>query len=309
MRAVVQTSASRLLPDRIEAITRPPSRGARRVAQGLRPINDADLIHGLDVDLPLWSSSPTVSTVHDLSVFDVPLAFSRYRAAGERLVVRRSIARADALIAVSAFTAERIEHHFGRTATVIPLAAPAIVDPFRPADVDRVRARHALPDRFVLQLATIEPRKDVAMLAEACAANDVPLVLAGADPDGRAPTGAKHLGYVATDDLQPLLAAADVVAYISHYEGFGLPPLEAMARGRPVVASAVGGLPDVAADGAELVRPGDVDQLAKVIGELWHDDDRRRELGERGRIAAGRLSWSATAAATLDVYRTLGLSV
>ena len=285
------------------------SKGAVRVAQGLWPIGGTDLVHGLDIDLPLRSSGPTVATVHDLAVFDVPWAFSRYRATGERQVVARSVARADALIAVSNFSAERIEHHFGRSATVTPLAPPGDVVPHCPEAVAVVRQQYDLPPRFVLQLASIEPRKDVDLLADVCRAHGMPLILAGANHQRRSWAGARHLGYVPEEHLAPLLDAADIIAYLSHYEGFGLPPLEAMVRGRPVVANAVGALPDVAADGARLVAPGDRDRLADALNELWSDHEARRELGRRGRRAVGDLSWSATAAATLEVYRGLGVPV
>lgn len=278
------------------------------MAHGLWPIGGADLVHSLDVDLPLRSSGATVATVHDLAVFDVPWAFSRYRATGERQIVARSIARADALIAVSNFTAERIEHHFGRTATVTTLAPPAAIVPHRPDAVDEVRRHYDLPPRFVLQVASVEPRKDVDLLAAACAEIDIPLILVGANHANRSWPGARHLGYVAAEHLAPLLDAAHLVAYLSHYEGFGLPPLEAMVRGRPVVASAVGALPDVAADGAWLVPPGDRGRLLIALRTLWRDDERRRELAERGRRVANALSWHSTASTTIDVYRRLGVT-
>ncbi len=309
LRAVVQDHAAALLPRGVEPLRRPISDGARRVLQAMRPIGSADLIHGLDVDLPVRSACPTVTTVHDLSVFDTPWAFSRYRATGERLIVGRSIRAADAVIAVSAFTAERIDHHFGRTATVIPLAPPATMAPFDPDRVVEVRRRYDLPPRFVLQVSSIEPRKDVALLADACAELSVPLVLIGGlHGRSKVPDGARHLGYVDRCDIDPLLDAADIVAYISRYEGFGLPPLEAMARARPVVASRVGALPEVADGGAELVAVDDRAELVATIEKLWLDPDRRAQLGDDGRRKAAELSWEATADATLDVYRTLGVT-
>lgn len=305
----MQDRSADLLPERVAAIPRPASSGARRALQGLRSVPDVDLVHGLDVDLPLRSSCPTVATVHDLSVFDVPWAFSRYRAEGERRIVAAAIGRADALIAVSAFTAARIEHHFGRSSCVIPLAPRPDPAPTTPAAVEDVRRRYGLPDRFVLQVASVEPRKDVDLLASACAAVGVPLVLAGSVDRRSVPAGATHLGYVPSADIDPLLDAADIVAYISRYEGFGLPPLDAMSRGRPVVASAVGALPEVASGGAELVAPGDEAALRCALRELLADDDRRADLAARAVTTAGRLSWRATASATLDVYRGLEVAV
>lgn len=298
-----------MLPPTVDAIARPVSSGARRVLQGLRPIRGVDLIHGLDVDLPVSASCPTVSTVHDLAVFDAPWAFSRYRAEGERRIVARSLKQADEIIAVSSFTAERVQHHFGRTANVIPLAPRSQARQSDPERVAEVRARYDLPERFVFQLASIEPRKDVQLLAAACEELNVPLVLAGGhDQRAKIPTSASHLGYVSAADVDPLIDAADIVAYISRYEGFGLPPIEAMARGRVVVASAVGALPEVAAKGAALVTVGDFAGLVDTLGGLWNDGGRRSELQLRAIEIANRLSWQATAEATLAVYRGLGVA-
>lgn len=102
---------------------------------------------------------------------------------------------------------------------------------------------------------------------------------------------------------------ATVVAYVSRYEGFGLPPLEAMARSRPVVATAVGALPDLVGQGALLVPVGDQGALERALRLLWEDDEANRVLARAGRQVADGLSWSATAASTLDIYRRLGVAV
>jgi glycosyltransferase involved in cell wall biosynthesis len=287
---------------------RPVVDGPRRALLGLMPVRDADLVHGLDVDLPLRPSGPTVSTVHDTAVFDTPWAFGGVRARGERVLLRQALHRADAVIAVSAFTAQRVEELFGRCATVVPLAPAPRFRP--PADEDRarVRARHGLPDRFVLHVGTIEPRKDVPMLAAAARVSGVPLVLAGALARGQAvPPGALHLGYVDAQDLPALYASATAVAYPSRYEGFGLPPLEALACGAAVVASRVGALPETLGEAAVLVEPRDEAALTAALRDVLADEDRRRAMREEGLRRARALTWQDTARATLEVYRRLGV--
>ncbi|MEO6121607.1 MAG: glycosyltransferase family 1 protein [Acidimicrobiales bacterium] len=306
--AAVQADAAGLLPHGVRPLVRPVCAGARRAACGLRALGPAELVHGLDVDLPLRPGAPTVTTVHDMSVFDVPWAHSRWRGVGERFLIRKALARADAIVAVSSFTAERIRHHLRRDATVAPLAPSPDLRPPSPEVVASVRQAYDLPERFVLQVGTVEPRKDVAGLAAACRTADVPLVLAGAAPMG-VPSGVRWLGYVDRSNLAGLYGAATVVAYWSRYEGFGLPPLEAMACGATVVASRVGALADVLGDGGVLLRPGDIGALAATLSRLLVDRQERCALATEARRQAGRYSWAATAMTTVEVYRSLGVAV
>jgi len=304
--AAVQAPAASELSPAVTPIIRPEASGARRALSGMRSLGRADLVHGLDVDLPLRPRAPTVATVHDLSVFDVPWAFSRWRARNEQLLVSTSIRRADVLITMSAFTAERVRVRFGREASVVPLAPAPDMRPPSAGEVARVRSLYGLPERFVLQVGTLEPRKDVAGLAAACRQAGVPLVLAGGTARGGAvPAGARALGYVPREALAALYGAATVVAYCSRYEGFGLPPLEAMACGAAVVATRVASLSDVLGNGACLVPPGAVAELAAVLRRLVADDAERQELSRAGTERAGRLTWAATATATAAVYGTL----
>jgi len=170
-----------------------------------------------------------------------------------------------------------------------------------------VRLRYDLPSRFVLCVATIEPRKDVATLATACRDVGVPLVIAGAART-TAPTGAHLLGYVPRSHLPALYGAATVVAYPSIYEGFGLPPVEAMACGAPVVAFRIPPLEESLGDAAVLTPPGDAVELATALRDLLADDEGRRQLAHAGLVRAGALSWSATASATAAAYRHLGVA-
>jgi glycosyltransferase involved in cell wall biosynthesis len=306
--AVVQANAVSELPVGVRAETRPPSVGVRRMVENVRSVGDAMLVHGLDVELPLRPNAPTVTTVHDLSLFDQPAAFTLGKRLGKPWSLRRAIKAADAVISVSAFTAERVRARFGRDSVVVhEAAAPGFAPPQAEA-VERVREQFALPPTFVLHVGNLEPRKDVPTLAEACRIADVPLVLAGgAVTTIEAPAGAQLLGHVAHDDLPALYAAATVVAYVSKYEGFALPPVEAMASGATVVATRVGALPDVARDGIEFVPIGDATRQAAVLRELFSDEARRSERRVAAAREAAALTWDAAARETVAVYRSLGV--
>jgi glycosyltransferase involved in cell wall biosynthesis len=307
--AVVQRRARGELPDSVTARVRPDCEGVRRTVESLRSTGPADLVHALDVDLPLRPGAASVATVHDLSLFDEPSAFGWARRVGKQVTTRRSIRRADAVIAVSAFTAERVKARFGRDAQVV-LEAPA--PEFAPPPdgaVAAVRTRFSLPERFVLHVGNLEPRKDVPTLARAAAAAGLQLVLAGAHiVTVDAPAGAQLLGQVDPEHLPALYAAATVVAYVSRYEGFGLPPVEAMACGATVMATRCGALPEVAGDGIEFVPVGDFEAQAIALRDLANDPARRTERSRAGLAAASRLSWNATARGTVDVYRSLGVA-
>ncbi|HLI24674.1 MAG TPA: glycosyltransferase, partial [Acidimicrobiales bacterium] len=176
-------------------------------------------------------------------------------------------------------------------------------------EVRRVRDRYRLPGRFVLHVGNIEPRKDVATVASACRESGVPLVLAGAATGAPAPLGGGTLplGRVPASDLGPLYGAATVFAYVSLYEGFGLPPLEAMACGAPVVASDIPALKEVLGDAAVYVPPRRPSLLASAISDLLADGDRRQELGSRGLSHAAGRTWHDVARETVAVYRSLGV--
>jgi glycosyltransferase involved in cell wall biosynthesis len=251
-----------------------------------------------------------VATVHDMAIFDAPWAFPRYRVVGERILVRAALRRADAVVAVSAFTAERVRALAGRHAVVVHEAPGPEMVPVGSDEVDRVRRIYGLPERFVLHVGNIEPRKDLATLADACSRLGVPLVVTGHGLwSNRAPESVSEIGHVPTGDLPALYGAATVVGYASRYEGFGLPPVEAMACGAAVVSTPVPAVAEVVGDGAATFTPGDVDGLVGTLRLLLDDEERRLELAERGRQAVAALTWDRTAQGTAEVYRSLGLAV
>jgi glycosyltransferase involved in cell wall biosynthesis len=175
--------------------------------------------------------------------------------------------------------------------------------------------------RYVLALGTIEPRKNLPALVRAfgpVAATDPEVRLVVAGPDGwdrdaftAAVAGSAQrdrivrLGYVDPAARRDLLAGATVFAYPSRYEGFGLPPLEAMAVGVPVVAGRAGALPEVLGDAARFVDPADEQELAAALGGLLDDATARDRLVARGRERARRYDWSTTAAAVVELYRSV----
>jgi glycosyltransferase involved in cell wall biosynthesis len=308
--AAVQPSGLSELPAGIIPMVKGESHGVKRAFVSAAGFGPADLIHGLDVDLPWRRPGPMVSTVHDMAIFDTPWAFPRHRVAGERVLLRHSLRRADAIIADSSFTAARIKAVLGLDASVVHLAPNPQMSPPPADDVERVRSLYALPHRFVLHVGNIEPRKDIGTLAEACRRVSIPLVLTGHSIWGhQPPEGSTEIGHVPLTDLPALYGAATLVAYASRYEGFGLPPVEAMACGAPVVSTPVPAVVEIVGDGAETFRPGDVDALTETLRTLVPDESRRSELALRGRKLVGSLSWTRTADATADVYRSLGLGI
>ena len=203
--ATVQKDSVGELPERIAPIAVPVSGGMKRALLGLRPVKEASIFHSLDVDLPFAQRGVLVSTVHDMSVFDTPWAMSAVRARGEQALLRRSLKTADELIAVSEFTAERIHALTGRSAHVVPLAPASWARVPSDDEVEKVRSKYGLPDRFAFQLGTVEPRKRPDIAANAAELIGIPMVLAGAgsdNPDLGFP--ALGLGYVDREDIPAL---------------------------------------------------------------------------------------------------------
>jgi alpha-1,3-rhamnosyl/mannosyltransferase len=284
-------------------------------------IGPFDVFHATNYVLrhPIRKARRVVS-IHDLTVLLSPdwHPVSRLREMHAGLLASARVA--DRIIAVSENTKTDIVEHLGVDAARVAVVPLAVGPPFGllPArDIDAALAPLGLVrDGYLLFLGTIEPRKNLGRLLDAVSTlkPDVgPLVIAGADGwgnDGLRPRivalaasgRVRALGYVPEPLRSPLIGGARAFVYPSLYEGFGLPPLEAMACGTPVITSNVSALPEVIGDAGILVDPRDVDGLADAIRRLWDDEGLRTDLQARGPARARAFTWEATARGTLDVY-------
>ena len=288
-----------------------------RVVRGLR----VAVHHAPHYTMPLALGLPAVVTIHDLSFFTHPEWHHRTKVAFFRSAIRTSALRAAALIAVSETTASLL-HELARPRAPVHVI-PHGVDHgrFQPedrGDDEAARARAGVRRPYVAFVGTLEPRKDVPTLVRAFdrmagARPDLTLVLAGGrgwgvDAVEQAVADAAHrdrirlLGYVDEKDMPALLRGAAAVAYPSLEEGFGLPALEALACGAPVVTTSGTVMEEVAAGAAFLAPPGDVDGLAAALEAALKGSEERRALGLE---VAARHSWEASAEAHAVVYRSV----
>jgi len=273
--------------------------------------------------LPLRTTIPGVVTVHDL-------AFLRYDNVHPHLnrwyltwITRASVRRAKCVIAVSESTKKELEQLLGVPTDKIRVIHNGVSRHFRkvpPTEAAQVRERYRLPDNYILYVGNIEPRKNLPVLLKAFdqikEKSFVPhqLVILGqrawmygaVDSTWQALKAKDHVvftGYVPAEDLPAIYSLADVFVYPSLYEGFGLPVLEAMACGTPVITSNTSSLPEVAGDAAELVDPRSVDALSRALCRLIHDHNYRQQLVRKGLERAAMFSWERTAVATLELLR------
>ena len=245
------------------------------------------------------SSVPLVVTFHDLAVLRHPETFNRWTRTYSRRLLPRVVRAATRVIAVSEFTKRELQELLDVPDEKLRVIPNAVGRPFS-ADGE------AAAGDYVLAVSTLEPRKNLPRLVEGyrrADLNGLPLLVAGAAGWGSVRfegDGVRWLGEVQDEALARLYRGARAVAYVSLYEGFGLPVLEAMACGAPVVAGQNGALPEVAGGAAVLVDPLDPDAIAAGLNEAI---ERRDELRPLGLARARAFDWGKVARKTVAVYR------
>ncbi|MFN3332479.1 MAG: glycosyltransferase family 4 protein [Caldilinea sp.] len=283
-----------------------------------------DLLHSTDFIPPLYTTIRSVITVHDLAFLHYP-HFLTTESAAYYGQIDKAVVKAAHIIVPSEYTRQDLIAQLGAPAdkvTVIHEAANPIFRPLPYAETLRaVQERYGLSERFILCVGTIEPRKNISGLLKAFAhlrnkytPGDVMLAIAGGKgwlyeetlelvKSLNLEAHVRFLGRVPDEDLHRLYVAARCHIHPAHYEGFGLPPLEAMACGTPTIVSNVSSLPEVVGDAALLVNPLDIEEIAVAMQRLLTDDDLHVELSEKGLQRAHTFSWARAARRTLDVYR------
>jgi anaerobic magnesium-protoporphyrin IX monomethyl ester cyclase len=324
-RAIDTTSP---LPPRVRIAT--PSRRVPRMVwmqtlavTALREV-EADVAHFTNGMVPLLSPVPTVVTIHDMSLRLYPRYHPARRVLLNRPLVDLAARRADAIITVSESAKRDIVSFYrldpARVHVVYEAAAPSFKRVEDAAELDRVRRRYRLDERIILYVGTIEPRKNLPVLIDAFAARrrsgalKHQLVCVG--PYGWLSRGLEEriarsnvahainfTGYVPFEDLPALYTLAEMFVYPSMYEGFGLPVIEAMACGAPVVTGRTAALSEVGGGAIEQVDEIEPDRLGQALVSLAASRDRREELSAAGLARSATFSWERAARESLDIYR------
>jgi glycosyltransferase involved in cell wall biosynthesis len=281
------------------------------------------LFHGTNYDVPLWGGAAKVLTVHDLSQFVHPETHERRGVLRARRRLPLMARAADAVLVPTEAMRREVGEYLKAAAGKVYVVHEAARACFKPmearAAVDALRG-FGVGGEFLLAVGTIEPRKNLATLVRAFEEvlrerpdTSLRLVIAGGrgwlsgplfESIERSPVRGRVVltGYVSDKQLRALYSACRAFVYPSFYEGFGLPPLEAMSCGAPVIAGRTPATEEVTGGAARLFDPHDHAALARTLLEILDHDDVRRALAEAGLARAAHFSWERAARATLDVY-------
>jgi glycosyltransferase involved in cell wall biosynthesis len=283
-----------------------------------------DVLH-VQYTAPPFAPCPIVATIHDLAFEHLPETFNRRSWMQLRLTVRSTARRAAQIITISEYSRQDIIKTYGVTpelVSVTPVAAAANLKRVTgEIELQKIRETYGIERDYILSLCSIQPRKNLVRLIEAYSLlhqshpeGKLPqLVLAGkrgwldneimrAAHSGDVGADIRFTGYIADEDLSSLYSGATCFAYPSYFEGFGLPIIEAMKCGTPVIAGNRTSIPEVVGDAALLFDPFDVNSLVATLKRILNDSDLRAELSAKGLQRASEFSWQTTARLTLAAY-------
>jgi len=286
--------------------------------------NPVDLLH-VQYTAPPFARCPVISTIHDLAFEHLPETFNRRSWMQLRMTVRRTARMAAHLLTLSESSKQDLIQTYGIPGTRITVTPAAAANALRPVsdatELAAVRRQYGIQPNYILSLSSIQPRKNLPRLIEAYGllrrtrpeSRFPQLVIAGkrgwlesetlrAAQKSQWARDIVFTGYVPDEQLAALYSGALCFVYPSYFEGFGLPVLEAMQCGAPVIAGDRTSLPEIVSDAGLLVDPHDVQALATAIAELVDHEDRRNEFSNRGLHRAKQFTWKKTAEATLEVY-------
>ena len=287
--------------------------------------NSFDVFHGTNYDVPLWSRKRNVLTIHDLSLQLHPQFHEAKLVRRARKRLPLMIRCAALIIAVTeSIKCEICEHLKVKPERVVvtPEAPRKIFRPLAASETSAVRQRLGIRQDFILSVGTIEPRKNLLTLVRAfdrilrTTSLTPQLVIAGGKGwlmedfysfirSSGTGENIRLIGYTSDYDLRALYSSCRVCVYPSLYEGFGLPPLEAMACGAPLITSQIPAITETVGNSAVLVDPLNVEEIASSIVKLWSDPSERNRLSQAGIDRAARFTWEQTAKLTFEVYRGL----
>jgi glycosyltransferase involved in cell wall biosynthesis len=285
--------------------------------------NRLTLYHGTNYNIPLWRRCPTVVTIHDLSLLLYPETHREDLVLRARRRLPTMTRLAAHVITDSESVKREITEHLGIPAqkiTAVPLAPRRAFQRMDPQEAKTALQRLGIEEQFILFVGTVEPRKNLITLIRAFDAlmreTDLrpQLVIAGqkgwltdelyASVDHSAlKDRVLFTGYVSDTDLRALYSSCQASVYPSLYEGFGLPPLEAMACGAPVITSRIPVIMETSEGAAVLIDPVSTSELTAALAELLSSSSKRRELREAGLRRAGQYTWEITARRTFEVYQ------